>query len=200
MSREMTIMLLVWIGSVVSMGLVLFLMRNLPRIRGHQPTDSAPPKTGPPNRGSYAKSLLPVTRPLPCPPMKSPRPEIVCLCGSTRFMEAFHAAGWELTLQGKIVLTVGVCKHAADHGGEALGQDVADKLDELHRRKIDLSDWVFVLNVEGYIGDSTADEIEYAENAYKPVYYLETGHTPDSPKMKLLIDKINAAMYEEWKK
>ena len=58
-------------------------------------------------------------------------PEIVCLCGSTRFMDAFHATGWQLTLDGYIVLTVGVCKHAEDHGGEALGQDVADKLDEV---------------------------------------------------------------------
>ena len=100
-------------------------------------------------------------------------PRIVCLCGSTRFMDAFHTVGWQLTLQDYIVLTVGVCKHAEDHGGEALGQDVADKLDELHRRKIDLADWVFVLNVDGYIGDSTRGEIEYAEQLGKRVTYLE---------------------------
>src|SRR5262245_52045971 len=82
-------------------------------------------------------------------------PEIVCLCGSTRFMEAFFDAGWKLALEGKIVLSVGVCKHAADHGGEALGQEVADKLDELHKRKIDLADRVMILNVGGYIGSST---------------------------------------------
>lgn len=125
------------------------------------------------------------------------KPEIVCLCGSTRFMEAFHAAGWALTLQGKIVLTVGVCKHAEHHGGEALGQDVVAKLDELHFRKIDISDWVFILNVVGYIGDSTANEIEYAENAGKPVYYLETGHTPDNPEAKQLIETIRAAVYSD---
>lgn len=100
-------------------------------------------------------------------------PRIVCLCGSTRFMDAFHAIGWQLTLEGYIVLTVGVCKHAEDHGGEALGQDVADKLDVLHCRKIDLADWVFVLNVGGYIGDSTCAEIEYAESIGKRVTYLE---------------------------
>ena len=65
-------------------------------------------------------------------------PPIVCLCGSTRFMNAFFEAGWTFTLEGMIVLSVGVCKHAEDHGGEALGQDVADKLDELHLCKIDL--------------------------------------------------------------
>ena len=100
-------------------------------------------------------------------------PEVICLCGSTRFMDAFHATGWQLTLDGYIVLTVGVCKHAEDHGGEALGQDVADKLDELHRRKIDLADLVMVLNVGGYIGESTRAEIEYAEVHGKMVVYLE---------------------------
>ena len=100
-------------------------------------------------------------------------PRIVCLCGSTRFMDAFHEQGWKLTLDGYIVLTVGVCKHAEDHGGEALGQDVADKLDELHKRKIDLADYVMVLNVDGYIGDSTRAEIEYAEETNVPVTYLE---------------------------
>ena len=101
------------------------------------------------------------------------RPPIVCLCGSTRFMDAFFEAGWELTLKGIIVLSVGVCKHADDHGGEALGQDVADALDELHLRKIDLADWVLVLNVGGYIGESTRREIQYAESIGTRVQYLE---------------------------
>lgn len=102
------------------------------------------------------------------------RPEIVCLCGSTRFMDAFFEAGWKFTLEGKIVLSVGVCKHAKHHGAEALGQDVADRLDELHLRKIDLADSVFVLNVGGYIGESTRKEIEYAESKNKPIGYLES--------------------------
>jgi len=100
-------------------------------------------------------------------------PRIVCLCGSTRFMDTFHSVGWQLTLDGDIVLTVGVCKHAEDHGGEALGQDVAEKLDELHKRKIDLCDVVWVLNVNGYIGESTAAEIEYAKEKLKHIVYLE---------------------------
>jgi len=99
---------------------------------------------------------------------------IVCLCGSTKFMDAFHAAGWQLTLRDIVVLSVGVCKHAEDHGGEALGPDVAARLDELHKRKIDLAHLVFVLNVGGYIGDSTRSEIEYAERIGRPVAYLES--------------------------
>ncbi len=100
-------------------------------------------------------------------------PEVVCLCGSTRFMDAFFEAGWQLTLEGKIVLSVGVCKHAKHHGAEALGKDVVDQLDELHLRKIDLADRILVLNVDGYIGKSTRNEIKYAEKTSKPVTYLE---------------------------
>lgn len=106
------------------------------------------------------------------------KPMVVCLCGSTRFMEAFFDEGWRLTLEGCIVLSVGVVKTAdADggHGAEMLGQDVADRLDELHLRKIDLADEVLVLNVGGYIGESTRREIEYAKAHGKPVRYLEAG-------------------------
>lgn len=110
-------------------------------------------------------------------------PQIVCLCGSTRFMNEFFAAGWQFTLDGYIVLSVGICKHAEHHGGEALGQEVADKLDELHLRKIDLCDWVFVLNVGGYIGESTKAEIEYAEKIGKIVQYLE----PDKVRVQEIV-------------
>ena len=105
------------------------------------------------------------------------RPTIVCLCGSTRFMEAFFDAGWRATLAGKIVLSVGVCKHAdADgaHGAEALGQDVADRLDELHLRKIDLADEVLVCNYNGYMGKSTMAGVAYAQlHGDKTVNWLE---------------------------
>ncbi len=102
------------------------------------------------------------------------KPTIVCLCGSTRFMDTFEEWGWKKTLDGEIVLSVGVSKHLpAAHGGEFLGQEVADALDELHKRKIDLADYVFVLNVGGYIGDSTRSEIEYAKAKGKRVDYLE---------------------------
>lgn len=101
------------------------------------------------------------------------KPKIVCLCGSTRFMQAFFDAGWEFTLKGYIVLSVGVCKHAEHHGGEALGKDIVKKLDELHLRKIDLADEVYILNVNGYIGESTSKEIEYAIEKGKSIKYLE---------------------------
>lgn len=115
------------------------------------------------------------------------RPAIVVLCGSTRFYDAFQKANYQLTMDGHIVLSVGFYPHAqTEHGhGEGVGHDSAEKvaLDDLHKRKIDLADAVFVLNVDGYIGDSTRSEIEYAESIGRPVDYLEqpcsmgvTGH------------------------
>lgn len=107
----------------------------------------------------------------------SERPEIVCLCGSTRFYDTFQRANYDLTMAGKIVLSVGFYPHAVSkHGhGEGVGHDSAQKvmLDELHKRKIDLADRVLVLNVSGYIGSSTRNEIEYALAHDKPVEYLE---------------------------
>jgi len=108
-----------------------------------------------------------------------PMPRIVCLCGSTRFYDTFQQVNYERTMAGEIVLSVGFYPHAkAEHGhGEGVGHDSSEKvtLDELHKRKIDLADYVLVLNVGGYIGESTRSEIAYAEQAGRPVEYLEGG-------------------------
>lgn len=110
--------------------------------------------------------------------LKRYKPHIVCLCGSTRFMKSFFEAGWEYTLQGWVVLSVGVVTtNEADddggHAGEILGEHCKKMLDELHFRKIDMASEIFVLNVGGYIGESTANEIEYAKSKDKKVLYLE---------------------------
>jgi hypothetical protein len=105
------------------------------------------------------------------------RPLIVCLCGSTRFYEAFQQANYDETMAGRIVLSVGFYPHSkADAGhGEGVGHDSAEKiaLDELHKCKIDLCDEVFVLNIGGYIGSSTRSEIDYAVANGKPIRYAE---------------------------
>lgn len=102
-------------------------------------------------------------------------PLIVCLCGSTRFMEAWQKANLEETLAGRIVLSIG-CNTKSDADLQRLGELTAEKkaeLDELHKRKIDLSDEVFVLNVGGYIGSSTRSEIDYAFANNKRIRFLE---------------------------
>jgi hypothetical protein len=106
-----------------------------------------------------------------------PRPRIVCLCGSTRFYDQFQQANYDRTMKGEIVLSVGFYPHAkAEHGhGEGVGHDSAEKvaLDELHKRKIDLADYVLVVSDEsGYFGESTRSEIEYALRSRKcPVQF-----------------------------
>jgi len=108
---------------------------------------------------------------------RSPRPEdmprVVCLCGSTRFAATFWDVGWELTLQGVLVLTLNVVRWCDDHAGEKLAPEVCDLLDELHFCKIDMADEIRVINLGGYIGESTSVEIAYAMYLGKPVIYLE---------------------------
>ncbi len=100
------------------------------------------------------------------------RPTIVCLCGSTRFADAYATAYREESLAGKIVLSVGVMIHTGDL---PIRHDGPEKrlLDELHLRKIDLADEVLVLNVGGYIGESTARELAYARQHGKHIRMLE---------------------------
>jgi hypothetical protein len=105
-------------------------------------------------------------------------PPVVCLCGSTRFFDEFRRANLWLTLSGQIVLSIGCdTKSDGDLAATAeLGHDPADikaRLDDLHKRKIDLADYVLVLNIGGYVGESTRSEITYARTAGKPVRYLE---------------------------
>lgn len=105
------------------------------------------------------------------------QPTIVCLCGSTRFGQAFRDANLRETLTGKIVLSIG-CDMRSDteifgHLSSAELSQIKNRLDELHLRKIDLADEVLILNVGGYIGESTARELAYAQQHGKRVRYLE---------------------------
>ncbi len=102
-------------------------------------------------------------------------PRIVCLCGSTRFRDAFTEMNERETLAGRVVLSVGSFRRAAmDTGGWLeFEEEVKENLDALHRQKIDLADEILVLNVGGYVGESTRSEIEHAYRTGKAVRYLE---------------------------
>lgn len=101
------------------------------------------------------------------------RPKIVCLCGSTRFFKAFQEANLRETLAGKIVLSIG-CDTKSDKDFFGLTLEDKKRLDELHLRKIDLADEVLILNVNGYIGHSTRNELNYARKQGKEIKFLET--------------------------
>ena len=103
---------------------------------------------------------------------------VVTLCGSTKFKDEFIRVQKELTLKGYIVISVGLFGHSGDaEVWENMDEGTLTKtkamLDDMHKRKIDMADEIFVINVNGYIGDSTKSEIEYAKKTGKIVNYLE---------------------------
>ena len=95
---------------------------------------------------------------------------VITLCGSTRFKDAFIEAQKRLTLEGNIVISVGLFGHSGDT--EVWTEDTKQMLDDMHKRKIDLADSIYVINVGGYIGESTSSEIEYAKRNGKEIQYL----------------------------
>ena len=96
--------------------------------------------------------------------------KVITLCGSTKFKNEFIAIQKRLTLEGNIVISVGLFGHSGDE--EVWSEDTKIMLDDMHKRKIDMADEIFVINVGGYIGESTRSEIEYALKMGKPVMYL----------------------------
>lgn len=96
---------------------------------------------------------------------------VITLCGSTRFKEQFLEAQKRLTLAGNIVISVGLFGHSGDN--EVWSDGTKEMLDDMHKRKIDMADSIYVINVGGYIGESTRSEIEYAKKNGKAIEYLE---------------------------
>jgi hypothetical protein len=96
--------------------------------------------------------------------------KVITLCGSTKFKDEFIAEQKRLTLEGNIVISVGLFGHSGDD--EVWHEKTKPMLDDMHKSKIDLSDEIFVINVGGYIGSSTRSEIEYAVKTGKTIKYL----------------------------
>lgn len=120
---------------------------------------------------------------------------IITLCGSTRFTTEMLEEQWKLTKAGHVVLSWCALpdsyfeknhpgkEHA--HGGDLEG--VKDIVDEVHKRKIDLSEAIGVINVDGYVGTSTRSEIDYAVAHGKKVYWLESNGSV--PSLDVLLSK-----------
>lgn len=104
--------------------------------------------------------------------------KVITLCGSTKFKKQFIRIQKELTLKGNIVISVGLFGHSGDNEvwenmDEGTLTKTKEMLDDMHKRKIDMADEIFVINVDGYIGESTKSEIEYAKAVGKNISYLE---------------------------
>lgn len=95
--------------------------------------------------------------------------KVITLCGSTRFKDDFERINKELTLMGNIVISVGCFGHM----GDTFTEEQKVMLDDIHKRKIDMSDAIYVINKDGYIGSSTRSEIKYAIMHGKQVIYME---------------------------
>ena len=97
--------------------------------------------------------------------------KVITLCGSTKFKDEFLKEQKRLTLEGNIVISVGLFGHSGDN--EVWTDGTKEMLDDMHKRKIDMADEIFVVNKNGYIGQSTRSEIEYATMMNKVVKYME---------------------------
>ena len=97
--------------------------------------------------------------------------KVITLCGSTKFKDEFIETQKQLSLAGNIVISVGLFGHSGDN--EVWSEGIKEMLDDMHKRKIDMADEIFVINKNGYIGSSTKSEIEYAKTHGKPINYLE---------------------------
>lgn len=108
------------------------------------------------------------------------RPTIVCLCGSTRFWRTFQQAGLEETMAGRIVLSIGAASGTDDdHFGNLPKSEydrIKEELDQLHLRKIEMADQVLILNVNNYIGESTARELAHAKSLGKQIRFWTEEH------------------------
>ncbi|HYW02280.1 MAG TPA: hypothetical protein VE862_12485 [Candidatus Acidoferrum sp.] len=92
--------------------------------------------------------------------------KVITLCGSRKFQDDFKRINEQLTLKGNIVISLGVFSTEVDDSQKAM-------LDEIHKCKIDLSDAIYVVNRDGYIGKSTTSEIAYAKSLGKEVTYFQ---------------------------
>lgn len=98
---------------------------------------------------------------------------VVTLCGSTKFKDEFIKVQRDLTLGGNIVISVGLFAHKEENSEKFAEDGTKAMLDDMHKRKIDMADSIFVINVGDYIGSSTHSEIEYAKSTGKYIEYLE---------------------------
>lgn len=128
------------------------------------------------------------------------KPKVITLCGSSKYKDKFYEVQRKLTLQGYIVLSLDFFIKAETTCNEdiiKLQRELKDRnlmnpimedflktnyleteypslkdLVRIHNAKIDMSDAIFVINVENYIGNNTLDEVEYAHSKGKKVFYL----------------------------
>ena len=124
--------------------------------------------------------------------------KVITLCGSTRFKDQFIEVQKRLTLEGNIVISVGLFGHSGDY--EVWSEGTKEMLDDMHKRKIEMADEIFVINVGGYIGSSTKSEIEFARRTGKTVRYLEDPRGNRQTLLSRYIDVKSNFFFSTFKK
>lgn len=104
---------------------------------------------------------------------------VIYICGSSKFKDDFIEQSKLLTLQGNIILSVNVFGHSGDNINTLWTDTIEDMLIDMGKRKVDMADEVFVINKNGYIGETTKLEIDYALSKGLPIRYLEEGNNYD---------------------
>ena len=121
---------------------------------------------------------------------------IITLCGSTRFKDEYELVAKELALQGHTVLSVNLFAHADNI---ELTQEQKIRLDNAHKQKISISDAIYVINKDHYIGKSTYGEIDWAERLGKKIFFLEDINTtsPAEEAVDNVVDKEDIAQEDK---
>lgn len=94
--------------------------------------------------------------------------KVITLCGSAKFKKEFFIVQQKLTLEGIIILLPTFFEDCVEVSGSKYSM-----LKDMHIKRIDMSDEIFVINKNGYIGENTKFEIEYSLKIGKKINYLE---------------------------
>ncbi len=96
--------------------------------------------------------------------------KVITMCGSLKFQKEMMEQAQKLELEGYCVLSV---VYPTNEDKDSFTEEQFDILGKMHKQRIAMSDSIFVVNVDGYIGSSTKSEIEYARMLNKDILYLE---------------------------
>ncbi|WP_175047892.1 hypothetical protein [Microlunatus speluncae] len=113
--------------------------------------------------------------------------KVITLCGSSRFEAEFTEVNQRLTMEGCVVISLGMFSlpELPDYDWTTDRSDLKGRLGGVHFQKIRMADEVYIVDPGGYVGESTQREIAYAESLGKLVRYLSRerlARTGDGPK------------------
>jgi len=95
--------------------------------------------------------------------------KVITICGSMKFVPKIKEETERLTLEGNCVLSI----IYGTKENEAYSEEFCELFDRMHLQRIEMSDAIYVVNVDGYVGNATKEEIDYAKSLDKEILSLE---------------------------